>query len=358
MDRTPWKEEWPESVTRVGKLISSLFACQVRFQSVEAFLKQARAEELYLEQDLVFFHSRLFTPPDRLRSKRPGTIAFPLLVRRHSTLDGTADVSLVGVATIERLAATDDQRLTEVGEFLKLAVEAKLDAFERLLAIEQREAQLTKEKVDRENSKVIQLFPRILERHGLPSLTDPVHTVPDSKFNSGILESPLLLQTNSETNGLDNCVAIDRIAVDLFNRTDLWFFVKIEDLHADAFVSIQSIKDLGRMCIFIRDLAQISIDHQIRLAEAFTSDTLGSDGPRLIAASSEPLSELVTSGRVLEHFAKIFRSVELKSGVSAGSIQSVISFIIESIDGKTPRSKLIPLCGNRSNNDDRPPTFH
>ncbi|MBK7889756.1 MAG: hypothetical protein IPJ84_02580 [Bdellovibrionales bacterium] len=163
MDRTPWNEEWSESVARVGKLISSLFACQVRFQSVEAFLEQARTEELYLEQDLVFFHSRLFTPPDHLRSKRQGTIAFPLRVRRHGASANSTDVSLVGVATIERLAATDDQRLTEVGEFLKLAVEAKLDAFERLLVIEQREAELVKEQADRENSKVIQLFPRALQ---------------------------------------------------------------------------------------------------------------------------------------------------------------------------------------------------
>lgn len=356
MDRTPWNEEWSESVARVGKLISSLFACEVRFQSVEAFLEQARTEELYLEQDLVFFHSRLFTPPDHLRSKQPGTIAFPLRVRRHGA--NSTDVSLVGVATIERLAATDDQRLTEVGEFLKLAVEAKLDAFERLLVIEQREAELVKEQTERESSKVIQLFPRVLQNLTLPAVTAPVHTVPDSESNSGVLERPLLLQTLPQASSEDSPVAVDRVAVDLFNKTDLWFFVNIEDLHSDAFVSVQSIKELGRMCIFIRDLAVLSTDRQIRIAEAFNHEAMGADGPRLIAATNESLSELVASGRVLEHFARIFRTVEIKAGPSAGSVPSVVSFIVDSIEGKSPRSKLIPLWGHRPPNDDRPPTFH
>ena len=358
MDRTPWNEEWSESVARVSKLISSLFACQVRFQSVEAFLEQARTEELYLEQDLVFFHSRLFTPPDHLRSKQPGTIAFPLRVRRHSAGANSTDVSLVGVATIERLAAADDQRLTEVGEFLKLAVEAKLDAFERLLVIEQREAELIKEQADRENSKVIQLFPRALQNLTLPAVTVPVHTVPDSESNTSVLAKPLLLQTDPQTTGENTTVAIDRVAVDLFNKTDLWFFVNIEDLHADAFASIRSIKELGRMCIFIRNVASLSTDRQLRIAEAFAHDTMSADGPHLIATTSEPLSELVASGRVLEHFANLFRIVELKAGPTAGSVQSVVSFIVDSIEGKTPRSKLIPLWGHRPSNDDRPPTFH
>ncbi|MBK7889755.1 MAG: hypothetical protein IPJ84_02575 [Bdellovibrionales bacterium] len=186
-----------------------------------------------------------------------------------------------------------------------------------------------------------------------------MQTVPESESNSGLLEKPLLLQTiphNASSDG--DAIAIDRVAVDLFNKTDLWFFVNIEDLHADAFASVQSIKELGRMCIFIRNVASVSTDRQLRIAEAFAHDAMSADGPHLIAATSEPLSELVASGRVLEHFAKLFRTVELNAGSNTGSVQSVVSFIVDSLDGKTPRSKLIPLWGRRPSNDDRPPTFH
>lgn len=355
MDRTPWNEEWSESVARVGKLISSLFACQVRFQSIEAFLEQARQEQLFLEQDLVFFHSNLFMPPDHLRSCRPGTIAFPLHVRRQGSTAGSTtvagDVSLVGVATVERLATSDDQRLTEVGEFLKLAVEAKLDAFERLLAIEQREAQLLQAQTECESKNVIQLFPRAIQKAALSTAEIPLHTIPATDSDVFIFDKPLLIQSSDSR-------AVERIAVEIFQKTDLWFFVNIEDLHADAFASSNAVRELGRMCIFIRDLATVSAERQIRIAEAFAEHALDSDGPRLIAAITEPLPQLIDAGKVLAHLSGLFKVVQPTAAEIGDSTQRAISAIVNSLSGKGAKSKLIPLWGHRPGGDDRPPTFH
>lgn len=365
MDRTQWNDDWSAAIARVGNLVESLFSCRVRFQSIETFLDKAKADALFAEQDLVFFESTLFEVPSVVRSVVPGTVAYPLRVRRTTSHPASADVSLVGVATVERLAAFDDRRLNEIGEFLQLAVEARLDAFERLLTIEQQEQELEREQKLRESRKVIQLFPRAAtESSGASSYysgageagstKDPM-TEKDDAF---AFDEPLLIVSPT--------LQTDRIALELFNRSSLWFFVKIEDLHPDVFATSQSVRDLGRMCIFISDLSSISIEKQVRLSEVFSAKSkLGPDSPRLIAALRKPASQLVESGKLLPHLAELFIHVEPAAELT--DIRLVVSFIERHLRGDVSSSNLLPFqvrnVGEAApesdpNGNGRPPTFH
>ena len=365
MDRTPWNPDWAQAIERVTKLVESLFACRVQFQTLESFLDaDSKAIHLFQQQDLVFLESTLFEPPTMIRGNRPGSFAFPLRVRRAGA--STLDISLVGMATIEGLAAHDDERLQQLGEFLQMAVEARLDAFERLLDIERRELQVLAAAEIRENSKVVQLFPNSFA---------PIDDENDEPFrlrnyNDELnLAKPVLLIGSPQSTAAG--FPFGRVALELFNRTSLWFFVNIADLSEDAFASAQSFRDLGRMCIYIPDLAQLTIEKQIRLAEVFGAADQDADAPRLIMAIHNNPATLIRDGLVLPHLLAMFATIEFNdASLAHGSTSRAVRTVVQQIERQlkspgslltppaTKASNLIPLLGRWRQDDSSNPTFH
>lgn len=354
MDRTPWNPDWSAAIARVTSLVESLFACRVKFQTLDTFLDRSEggSANAFQEQDLVFLESSLFDPPAMLRGAKSGLFAFPLRVRRAGAAQ--SDVSLVGIAVIEGLAASDDERLRQIGEFLQLATESRIDAFERLLDIEQRERELAIPNVD---TKVIHLFSR------RESPSGPVESFRLRNYDDSLkLTKPLLIlnHTPKSSQGF----ATNRLALEIFNKTSMWFFVNIADLSEDAFLSAQAFRDLGRMCIFIPNLAEVSIEKQLRLAEVFgeASSDASSDAPRLIVAIDRFPAPLVAEGLVLPHLLNLMMSVEIELGSDVrDAVQQV-----EMAFGGSPRplspatkgSNLIPLLGRWRKDENPSPTFH
>lgn len=359
MDRTPWNPEWSAAIERVSALVESLFSCRVKFQTIDTFLQRDETDvaPLYLEQDLVFLESTLFEPPLFIRGTRVGHFAFPLRVRRAGA--PATDVSLVGIAAIEGLAASDDDRLLQLGEFLQMATESRLDAFERLLDVEHEERLFLAQADTRENPNVIRLFPR--------NLATPAD-VSENSFqlrNYGedlALSKPLLLVATEPST--PNDVSLNRIAIEIFNRTSLWFFVSIQDLSDDAFQSAQSFRDMGRMCIFVPDLAKMTIEKQLRIAEVFGSksnSTDHADSPRLITALHDSPQRLIEQGLVLPHLMALFTVVEIDLSLPARqAVRKIESLVHGTTDARpeTKASNLIPLMGRWQIDDGSNPTFH
>lgn len=361
MDRTPdtseWKPEWSRSVDRVASLVESVFSCRVRFQTLETFLNRTTSD--FLDQDLIFLESTLFEPPAVLRGTRSGLFAFSLRVRRQGA--SPTDVSLVGMAIIEGLAAGDDARLEQLGEFLQLAVESKLEAFERLLDLEQQEERLKSESEQRTSSKIIQLFPR--ENLG----KEPFHL---RNYDDGLnIQKPLLLVAPATE--ADRPFAFNRLALELFNRTSLWFFVNLADLGEDVFQSAQAFQDLGRMCIFVPNLAEVSIEKQLRLAEVFGPGSMrgsaagnpagnSKDTPRLIAGLTDFPIKLIQQGVLLPHLVEQMTTVDIDLGSdirqALRKVESTLNGGMNPLSPTSKKSNLIPLL-NRWKQDDST-TFH
>lgn len=379
MDRTPWNPEWSAAIERVTSLVESIFACRVKFQTLDTFLDRSKQNinpalgPKFQEQDLVFLESTLFEPPEMIRGINPGSFAFPLRVRRAGARP--TDVSLVGVAIIEGLAASNDDRVQLLGEFLQMSVESRLNAFERLLDVEQRErterARTTGEIATlsdgRDESKIIHLFPRkaaepveIADPYLLHSYTDEL-----------LLQKPILIIARGDSESASKTLPYNRIALEIFNRTSLWFFVNISDLSEDAFQSAQSFRDLGRMCIFVPDLAALSIEKQLRLAEVF-GETADGDAPRLITVVHENPTTLVGKGTLLPHLLALLMPYELESSVvtsgdlSPRSLRAIVQNIeaglkIPSVvnrDPETKASNLLHLLGRWRQDEGSNPTFH
>lgn len=369
MDRKPWNPDWSTAIEKVTSLVESLFACRVKFQTVETFLDLAKnstrgAGPRFHSQDLVFLESTLFEAPALIRGSRPGLFAFPLRVRRAGA--ATHDVSLVGVATIEGLAASDDERLQMLGEFLHMAVESRINAFERLLDIEQRERALLAQAEVRESSKVVRLFPRKTDEPLESSESFQLR----SYENELQLADPILIIGRTASGKTAKPLPYNRIALEIFNRTSLWFFVNISDLSEDAFQSAQSFRDLGRMCIFIPDLAIVSIEKQLRLAEVFGRPEGGgavsalTDAPRIISVVHDDPAILVANGTVLPHLLALLISYEVdptfvnNGSVSARDVQEIVQKIVSPGSVKTKSSNLIPILGRWRQDDGSNPTFH
>ncbi len=376
MDRTPWNPDWSAAIERVTSLVESIFACRVKFQTLETFLDRSKQKTnlslgpVFQEQDLVFLESTLFEPPEMIRGLNPGSFAFPLRVRRAGA--GPTDVSLVGVAIIEGLAASDDDRLQMLGEFLHMSVESRLNAFERLLDVEQRERTQLERSTNtlsdvRDESKIIHLFPR--KAAEAVEVADPylLHSYTDEL----LLQKPILIIARGDSEAASKSLPYNRIALEIFNRTSLWFFVNISDLSEDAFQSAQSFRDLGRMCVFVPDLAALSIEKQLRLAEVF-GEAADGDAPRLITVVHDNPTTLVGNGTLLPHLLALLMPYELESNVvtsgdlSPRSLRTIVQNIeaglkIPSVvnrDPETKASNLIHLLGRWRQDEGSNPTFH
>ena len=397
MNRTTWNPEWSAAIERITTLVEAMFACRAKFRTLDSFLEPLN-RIAYLEQDLVFLESTLFEVPEMIRSVVPGQFAFPLRVRRAGA--EPKDVSLVGVATIEGLAASDDVRLKQIAEFLHLAVESRLDAFERLLDIEQREQQLRLEQEMRESKKVVRLFPRDLGPRDLgprdlgprdlgPRKVDhddsqetvSLFNLPASEASIEITKPLLLVNdhlarkaTNSpNSNSLKSMQ--EKIAVEIFNKSGHWFFVGLNDLSDDSFRTAHSFRELGRMIVFITNLAEVSIEKQLRLAEVFAATKGEADAPSVIAFVDEDPKALIARGKVLPHLLDAMAMIHVPAALALNtSIGAPIAgnrtfgVLLREISATLmgrPASRegfegasVIPLNGRWQHDDSPNPTFH
>ncbi len=372
MNRTPWNPDWSAAIARITTLVEAMFSCRAKFSSIEAFLDpnvRPNARLDFAEQDLAFLESTRFELPTMIRSHKAGKFAFPLRVRRTGAAE--TDVSLVGMATIEGLAASDDERLKQIAEFLHLAVETRLDAFERLLDIEQREQQLEVEQELRESSKVVSLFPRQIqkreEQDDIPAFQLPL-------AEQGLeLTQPLLLLNEKMVRR--NQTGMEKIAIEIFNRTSHWFFVNIRDLAEESFRNAASFRELGKMCVFIPNLAEISIEKQLRLAEVFSAVKGEADAPSFIAFVDEDPKSLISRGLVLPHLLDLMAMIHVPAALalSAGSQSPIIGHRalglmmreisatllgVGSQTGSPGAATVIPLMGKWNRDDSPNPTFH
>lgn len=382
MNRTTWNPEWSAAIERITTLVEAMFACHAKFRTLDSFLEPG-SRSAYLEQDLVFLESTLFEVPEMIRSVVPGQFAFPLRVRRAGA--DAKETSLVGVATIEGLAASDDSRLKQIAEFLHLAVESRLDAFERLLDIEQREQQLVLEQERRESKKVVRLYPRDSgpREHAPRQLCDEASDDPVSSFHLPSsqtaleLSKPLLLVNDrlARKPSPSQKSMQEKIALEIFNKSGHWFFVGLNDLSDDSFRTVQSFRELGRMIVFISNLAEVSIEKQLRLAEVFAATKGETDAPSVIAFVDEDPKALIARGTVLPHLIDAMAMIHVPAALAlstssgapivghrtfGGLLREISATLLgrpTSPDGNEGGS-VIPLNSRWQLDDSPNPTFH
>jgi predicted Rossmann fold nucleotide-binding protein DprA/Smf involved in DNA uptake len=98
---------------------------------------------------------------------------------------------------------------------------------------------------------------------------------------------------------------VNRVAIEIHELSGRWAFVSVEDLPADVFANRESIEKLGGLTLFIRDIASLSTNQQLKLAE-YLARAASDDTPHVIAASSLSVDDLIHQGRILPYLSRLF----------------------------------------------------
>lgn len=377
MDRTPWSPDSSDLIVRVTRLTERLFACRLSLMSLEQFQSFA-AEQGYHAQDLIFLSAQNFDAPRFIRSSVSGRVAFPLVPGglNPNLNDKTLVASplthfptlptVYAVAQIDGLAASDDQRLALISDFLHFATESHRESLRQTFSFESSSSASPstgkyEANYDQAPSKVIRLFPRLEERANWFAVDEPRTDLPTLENKLG-LDRPILFVCPPQ-------FPVERAAVELFNRSRLWFFVSLGDLQPDALQSARSLRELGRMCIFVPDISRLSFDQQRVFIEALSDPS--DDGPRLIAGAPREVAELIESGALLAELADLCLQVEVNPTIRALGPDHgpVIRSLINSIEAaeirRTQDSESEELEGGRLirlfksfDTDEDNPTLH
>jgi len=184
-----------------------------------------------------------------------------------------------------------------LAELMTMMLESGLrqeDRKDKLRMIEERIAMLD------ETSNVIPLRParygRVLEVNDI----DFEEETPKSPVTT----APLLLEATA-------AFPLQRIAIEIHQMSDRWAMVGAEDLPQEVFNSRESLKELGNITVFIRDLTRLTINQQLKLAE-YLGTKPGADMPHVIAGINSDAEELIAAGALLPHLAQLFTLIKLQ----------------------------------------------
>ena len=263
--------------SRLNRIFENVLGCRLEYIS---------NEELSLVdwdyKDMTEMRGEASIAPKYIESKTTDSFGFP--VRREK--------ELMGLAVIHGFKDARPQRLLLLAELMAMVLDYGVRADDRdnkLRIIEARMAEFATA------TNVVPLRPARYE-HVL-QVTESVMEEHDPLM-SPLLNSPLMLVSLSQ-------FPLNRIAVEIHEMSGRWAFVAVEDLPADVFNSRESIEKLGGLTLFIRDIAALTTNQQIKLAE-YLGRAASDDTPHVIAAASASVEDLIHEGRLLPHLSRLF----------------------------------------------------
>jgi hypothetical protein len=269
-----------EMMIRMNRILEGLMGCQVEFLPAHAL-----TNEQWDESDLELLRGERALFPRYVRSLGGSAFGFPI------NLHG----AFAGLAVVRDLKPARPRKLLLLAELLTSLLEHGLRQEERrdqLRLIEERLHLLE------ESSNVIPFrtmrLGRDLQSVNLQAIDfeSPAESEP-----SPIASTPLLIQTKAG-------FPLHRIAVEIHHLSRRWAFVSSHDLPQDVFSSREGLEQLGSITLFIPDIAQLSTEQQLRVAE-YLSVAPTIEMPHLIFGSLSPTDELIASGRLLPHLAAL-----------------------------------------------------
>jgi hypothetical protein len=283
-----------EQITmRLNRIFENVLGCRLEYQ---------RTEDLSLVdwdfKDLTEMKGDAAIAPKYIVSKSTDSFGFP--VRREN--------ELMGLAVVHGFKDARPKRLLILAELMTMVLDYGVragDRADKLRIIEERMTEFADE-----SSNVIPLRPARFER--VLQVTETEYEEHDS-LTSPLLNSPLLLVSTAQ-------FPVNRVAIEIHELSGRWAFVSVEDLPADVFNSRESIEELGGLTLFIRDIAALNTNQQLKLAE-YLARAASEDTPHVIAATSASIDDLIHQGRILPYLSRLFTVSTLNTDTSKSASQ-------------------------------------
>jgi hypothetical protein len=273
---------------KMNRILDGLMGCRLEFQPVDELdSDQWKSGDLKILRE-----SRCGQPdwPRFLEGDSGRAFGFPINLKGN----------FAGLAVVKGWKGDRAQQLLLLAELLTLVLEQAAqqeDRRDRLRLIEERLLLIE------EHSNVIPLRParfgRVLQltqdqvtRHQEMEIQEP-------KRQSPLTSMPILIETKAG-------FPLHRLAVEIHQMSDRWALVGLEDLPPEVLDSRERLKELGSITLFIRDLAQLTPEQQIKLAE-YLSTKPADDMPHVIAGlSTQEAEDENQPPRVMPHLMSLF----------------------------------------------------
>jgi hypothetical protein len=275
-----------ELMGKLNRLFDNILGCSVEFFPAENFNEMLGADS-WNADDIATLRGPVAGLPKYIESDESNAFGFPVNIQGK----------FAGLAVVRGFQNAKHSRLMLLAELMTMMLESGFrseDRKDRLRMIEERIALLD------ENSNVIPLRParygRVMEVNEMQVEAEAVKTP--------VTTTPLLLESSAS-------FPLQRIAIEIHQMSDRWAMVGANDLPAEVFASRESLKELGNVTIFIRDLTTLTINQQLKLAEYLGSQP-GLDMPHVIAGINTNALELEAAGLLLPHLTRAFTSVKLQ----------------------------------------------
>ncbi len=280
-----------ETVLKINRILEGLIGCSLEFHPSDSLT----AEEWDRSELELLRGEEAEEKPEYLQSElAENSYGFPL------NYLGT----FAGLAVVRNLKNAKLRDLLRLAELITVALENSLEQ-------EQRRAN----QVSIEASNVIPLRKggeavlKVIDKETLE--TDP---------SAPLKSLSLLIETQPD-------FPLQRIAVEIHQLSGRWAMVGLEDLPKDVLDTRENLKEMGAMTIFIRDVASLKPEQQLRLAEYLAIKPSG-DMPQIIAG-------IAPEAEILNHLRELFFCTQLdftqKSSeeITSDLVKSSLQFILE-----------------------------
>jgi hypothetical protein len=295
-----------ETVSKINRILEGLMSCQLEFRPAgELVSGDWNLSELELRLD-----HESDVSPRFIECESSGDFGFPIHV----------DGSFAGLAVVKGNNGMKSERLVALADLLSEILQQQLHQQDRGVstsALEERMKVL--QFSDDEESNVIQIRPTRLERvrEMIAMLEEDAAastTIVDATSNPKT-SLPLLIDANIE-------FPMQRLAIELHEASGRWAMLPLEDLASDILDSRESLKSLGGMTLFVRDLASLSEQKQTKLAE-YLSTLPSGEMPHVIAGRSE--------GFILPRLLNLFcvTRLDLSAEVTRPQLEAAVTEILE-----------------------------
>lgn len=288
-----------ETMIRMNRIFENVLGCTLEFQAANEL-----NAELWAAGDVAACRSGRPGLPQYVESLQADSFGFPI---NHGG-------EFAGFVVVHGMKEARPKKLLLLAELVSMVLEYGLkqeDRRERLRMIEERLFLME----DANTTNVIPLRPARFERVLEVTEMDFDSEVPASP----LITKPLLLQTAPN-------FPLHRVALEIHNMSRRWAFLSLTDLPSDILSSKENLRQLGGITLFIPNLAALTTEQQIRLAEYLATKPM-EDAPQVVAGVNEDVEQLELAGRLMAHLTEHFMISKLE--FSSKSSQQIESELVE-----------------------------
>lgn len=274
-------------MARINRIFDGLLGCPLEFQAASSL-----TSDEWNEDDLLIFQTSTEGYPLFVEHKNENAYGFPVNIR--------GDFMGLAIAKINRgTSEFSGQKVVLLAELFPMVLSDSLKTEERLDHLRMLEQRLY---LIQSSPNVIPLHPNRLPEAvvdiDLNTLMSTQNTSQNPHHKSPLTSLPLLIETKPN-------FPLQRIAVEIHQRSGRWALVSVEDLPSEIFQSRESLIQLGAITLFIRDISKLTTNQQLKLAE-YLSIQPSADMPHVIAGTICPPQELMEKQLVLSHLIDLF----------------------------------------------------